>query len=298
VTERDPAGRWSTAWWQALPLRCLWELARRLPLPLASRLGGSLLALLGPLSRKQRHVRRNLSFVKPAANDAELARLARGMWRNFGSVLFEMPHLAALRDRMTIEQHPETRALLERGEPVMFMTAHVGNWELLTGVVASLGQPFVVVYTADDNPWLEHSIQRMRDTTLAHFVDKGDALKAMLAAGEEGRCIGLLQDVRVDSGVPLPLFGVETLCTVSPARIALRLNYPIVPLQVTRRPGVRFDVRFHAPLPAPGTSGKAAALALTASFNRLLEEWVAAHPEQWLCTKRRWPKSSAPVRPC
>lgn len=298
MTERDRAERWSAAWWQALPLRLLWGLARRLPATLASRLGGSLLALLGPLSRKQRHVRRNLSFVKPAASDAELSRLARDMWRNFGSVLFEMPHLDTLRGRMTIEQHPETRTLLERGKPVMFMTGHVGNWELLTGVVASLGQPFVVVYTADDNPWLEDSIQRMRATPLARFVDKGDALKAMLAAGEQAQCIGLLQDVRVDSGVALPLFGVDTLCTVSPARIALRLDYPIVPLQVTRRPRARFDVRFHAPLQAPGTSGKAAAIALTAAFNRLLEDWVSSHPEQWLCTKRRWPKSSEPLRRC
>jgi len=298
VTEQDTPQRYDRAWWQALPLRLMWGLARLLPVPLASRLGGFLLAAFGPLSRKHRHVRRNLSFVKPAAGHAELNRLARGMWRNFGSVLFEMPHLPALRDRMSIDQHPQTRALLDRGEPVMFMTGHVGNWELLTGVVASLGQPFVVVYTADDNPWLEDSIQRMRATPLARFVDKGDALKAMLAAGEQAQCIGLLQDVRVDSGVALPLFGVDTLCTVSPARIALRLAYPIVPLQVTRRPRARFDVRFHAPLQAPETSGKAAAIELTAAFNRLLEDWVSAHPEQWLCTKRRWPKSSEPLRPC
>ena len=66
----------------------------------------------------------------------------------------------------------------------------------------------------------------------------------------------------------------------------------------TGRPGARFEVRFHAPLELPDVNGTAAAIALTGAFNRLLEDWVSAHPEQWLCTKRRWPKTSEPATPC
>jgi KDO2-lipid IV(A) lauroyltransferase len=39
--------------------------------------------------------------------------------------------------------------------------------------------------------------------------------------------------------------------------------------------------------------------ALTAALNRLLEDWIAERPEEWLWLHKRWPRAAyeAPERP-
>ncbi|MFM7119916.1 MAG: lysophospholipid acyltransferase family protein, partial [Gammaproteobacteria bacterium] len=107
----------------------------------------------------------------------------------------------------------------------------------------------------------------------------------------------LLQDTRVDSGVPLPLFGIATPTTISPAKIARRFGYPLVPAELQRLPGQRFHLRLHAPIPvSPAGDERAAAETATLTYHRLLEDWIRARPGEWLCTKRRWPKT-AQARP-
>jgi KDO2-lipid IV(A) lauroyltransferase len=187
------------------------------------------------------------------------------------------------------------QVLFDHGRPALFVTGHVGNWEIVTSYIAGRVNGLIVVYSRDENPFIETALQNRRNFPGTTFVDKEDALRQMLAAAQDGVSIGLLPDLRVDSGTMLPLFNVEAPTTISPARIAQRINYPMVPLHVERLPGGRFRVEFHAPLkPAPGLRGKDAAIDLTRQFYRLLEEWISQRPGQWLCTKRRWPKQAVP----
>jgi KDO2-lipid IV(A) lauroyltransferase len=283
---------------EAAPLCALWTLARWLPRRLAARLCGAFFATLGPLTRKQRHVKRNLSFVKPAAEPAEINRLARAVWRNFGRVLAEFPHLDSIvAEDLRVEFAPETRALLDAGKPITILTAHLGNWEVLGAWLAEHGPPLTAVYDRNDNPILERRIQHYRRADRIRFTDKEASLRELLAASRQGRSIALLQDTRVDTGAMLPLFGVAAATTISPAKIARRFGYPLVPVQVVRLPDQGYLLRFHAPLVAPETDDeRAAATDLTQQYHRLLEGWIAAQPGQWLCTKRRWPKTAVPAR--
>jgi KDO2-lipid IV(A) lauroyltransferase len=299
LTERERASdRWRAqlgAQLGAIPLRLLWAAARLLPRRLASDLAGALFAVLGPRTRKQRHVKRNLAFVKPGASAAEIDALARAVWRNFGRVLAEFPHLDAIvADDVRVEIDPATAALLDAGRPIVILTAHLANWEVLGGYLGRIRLPLTAVYDRNDNPVLERLIQGFRHADSIRFTDKESSLRNMLEAGREGRSIAVVQDSRVDTGVMLPLFGVAAATTISPAKIARRLGYPAVPVEVRREPGHRFLIRFHAPLIArDDLDERASAVDVTLRYHRLLESWIAASPGEWLCTKRRWPKTAA-----
>ena len=71
----------------------LWGLARLLPVAAGSALGAAVMGWLGPWQRKHRHIKRNLRIANPAMSAHEIEQLARGVWRNLGSVIFEYPHL-------------------------------------------------------------------------------------------------------------------------------------------------------------------------------------------------------------
>jgi KDO2-lipid IV(A) lauroyltransferase len=296
-TELHPAGgRWR-AWLGAAPLRLLWAIARLLPRTIAADLSGALFATIGPRTRKQRHVKRNLAFVKRASagvhDDAELDSLARAVWRNLGRVLAEFPYLNEIAARhLRVEIDPQVAELLAAHRPVCYLTAHLGNWEVFGMWLAEHAGPLTAVYDRNDNPILERLIQRYRRDDRIRFVDKAASLKELLAAGRAGRSIVLLQDTRVDSGVMLPLFGVEAATTISPAKIAWRFGLPVIPAVVVREPGDRFLLTLHAPLiPRTDLDERTAAVELTLQYHRLLESWIAARPGEWLCTKHRWPKT-------
>ena len=283
----------------AAVLRLIWLVAGILPLEWASRLGAGLFGVLGPLAPKRRQVQRNLTFVLPNATHGEIRRVARGVWRNFGAVLAEYPHVQQIvAERCTIRVPPSVQALFDAGRPAVFVSGHMANWEILPAYLATKCRGLMVVYSPDDNPLIEASLQRFRVIPGVTFVGKDDALRTMLAAPQREVSLGLLPDLRVDTGVMLPLFNVEAPTTISPARIAQRIGYPLIPVHVERLPRGRFKIEFDAPLePQPGTTGRDAAVSITRQFHALLEDWIGRHPDQWLCTKRRWPKQASPYEP-
>ncbi len=283
----------------AAPAALMWLTARALPCGAASRLGSALLGTVGPLLRKQQQVLRNLRRVLPEADDAELARVARGVWGNLGAVLFEYPHVAHIVDsRVSVTMAPEVRAHFEAGRPMVFVTGHLANWEVLPDYINRHVQGLVVVYSPDDNPLLERMVQGLRARMGCEYVGKEVALRRLTSRFLDGRSVGLLPDVRVDSAPPLPLFGEPAPTTLSPGRLAARLDYPLIPVHARRLGPARFEIAFEAPItPRSSLTGKHAAVDVMCQFNARLEAWIRERPHEWLCTKRRWPKRPAERRP-
>ena len=277
----------------------MWGIAGLLPPRTASQLGSALLGLIGPRLRKRRHIGRNLRIVLPEAPPDEIERTARDVWRNMGAVLFEYPHLTEILARTNaVSMPPSVKRLFDTGTPMMFVTAHLANWELLASYVASRSRGLVVVYSPDDNPYLERLIQGLRRRASdSEYVTKREALRRLTPTHLKGRSVGMLLDVRVDSGTPLPLFGRDAPTTVSPFRMALRLGYPVVPVRAIRAGPARFEIEFFEPLSVPSKgeapAAKTAAIQMASQFNQRLEHWIGQRPGEWLCTKRRWPKETA-----
>lgn len=271
----------------------MWLLAAALPCGAAAWLGSRSLYVLGPSLRKQRQVLRNLHQALPEADPTKLRATAREVWSNLGAVLFEYPHVQRIVDeRVTVTMPDNVAELFAEGKPMLVMTAHLANWEVLGSFLGKHCKNGVVgVYSPDENPGVDRMIQRFRDRGGVSYVTKQEALRKLTERHLQGRSIGLLPDIRVDSGAELDLFGRPAMTTLSPARVALRLGYPLVPARVKRLGPARFEIEFGQFLhPAPGLTGKPAAIDVMRQYNQLLERWIADRPGEWLCTKRRWPR--------
>ena len=264
----------------------------------ASAAGRRLFRAIGPHFDKTQKLRLNLRLAFPEKSAAEIEALIRENWGNIGAVLAEYPHLHALAratspERIEIVTLGDSRIFRERGRSAVFVGAHLSNWELppLAGVISGL--QVSVVYSPFQNPWLDRMLYRMRERLGYTLVSREGGMRVLLRELACGRSIGLLVDQRVDSSELVPFFGMDMPTTVTPARLALRYDCELIPVRVQRLgAGARFRVTFYPPVPRPENTAddQEKALAMTREINTLIEQWITEQPDEWLCTKRRWPK--------
>jgi KDO2-lipid IV(A) lauroyltransferase len=286
--------RWAI---EAGVLAGLWRTSAWLTPEKASETGQRLLRWLGPRLHKTRHFRRNLALAFPDSSEAEIDRLVREVWGNSGAVLAEYPHLAKLRAERTETVIRFDLDAVRRGKRrAIFVTAHLANWEISAAAAAQFGVPLTVVYTPQENPWVDRMLYRHRLALGCKLVPKDDAMRVMIRELTAGRSIGLLVDQRVDTGEPVPFFGIDKLTTVVPARLALRFDCDLIPVRVERLPAARFRVTAHEPVRCTDAtlSEHDRALEMTRQINALFEDWIREFPEQWFCSNRRWAKTATP----
>lgn len=270
-----------------------WWLCARLSPARASRLGARLLGALGPRTHKHRHVLANLAFALPERSAAEHERIARQIWRGLGMVGAEYPHMGRIAaDRLVVEVDPTTRAAVAQRRRAIFVTAHVGNWEISASAIAGLVGPFDAIYSPLSNPLIDRAMARYRAVFPCNYLPKDNAMRTWVRKGDAGPALALMVDQRGDGGETLPFFGVPCETVTTPARLAARYRVPLIPFRVLREGDARYRIHFEAPLSLPAEGDAAAGL--TAALTARFEAWIRERPEEWMCTKRRWPKHVAP----
>ena len=274
-------------------------ITRLMPFPVARGVFARVVGGLGYRNaRKRKVVRGNLAVVLPEATTTERDRVARDIFRSAGAAAVELFLLERLWRRraryLEFRLHPEAEAAITRKEPIIFVTAHVGAWQLTPLIGRHYGLSLSVLYAPERNPWLNRFFigrRRAFGGPLVPTIGGGREVIRELAAG---RSVGAAFDTRVDQGEMVPFFGVPTPTNTLPAMLALR-GYKVLPTRAVRLPGCRYRIEVMAPLaPADATAPrKAQVLEMTAQLNTLFEGWIRADPGQWICMKRRWPKPAS-----
>ncbi len=271
-------------------------LFRALPLDLASALGGRLGRLLGPLSGVSRIAARNLARAFPEKSAAEIDAILRGMWDNLGRVVAEYPHLGAFDlygddDRVEVIGREYVDQLRDDGRGGIFISAHLGNWEIASLGATQRGVPLTHIYRSANNPYVERLLRRLRAPIGGvHFPKGAVGAKELIRALRKGEHLGMLVDQKLNDGIPVPFFGRDAMTAPAVAELALLFRCPVVPARVERLAGARFRLTIYPPLELPETGDRRADVAeAMRRINALFEDWIRARPEQWLWVHRRWP---------
>ncbi len=278
---------------EAALLRVFWAAMGTFSAQRASALGRVLFSRLGPRTPKQRHVLANLAMVCPEADASRREALARRAWGNIGAVIAEFPHLSRLIADLEIDCRNNDPDFLARRRPCIFVAAHLGNLYMSAAAIRARGYEVDLVYSPLANPYLERLVQdRLTRALRTGFITKQEALRPMLKALKRGRSVGLHVDVRVDGGETFPLLGAPATTTTAPAWLALSTGSPIVPVRTERLADARLRTTLFPPLvPPPRDCPRDAAVDfLTRQMNEVIGRFIREHPDQWMCTKRRWPK--------
>lgn len=272
----------------------VYGLFRLLPAGCASAVGGWLGRTIGPRLGITRRARRNLRRALPELDETAITGIVAEMWDNLGRVLGEFPHLETIaRERVEVAGDEHLKAVRRDGAPCIFFSGHLANWELFALAARRLGVPYVQVYRAANNPFVDTMLRHVRRLEPADIVAKGPrGARGAVEALTAGRRLGLLVDQKMNDGIAVPFFGRDAMTAPALAQLALRYDCAVIPARMERLGDCRFRLTFHAPLAVAASGDRRRDVAvIMAAVNRRLEDWIRDRPGQWLWLHRRWPES-------
>ncbi len=268
-----------------------------LPRPLARAAGITLAWKVYLLHfRLRRAGMRNLALAFPDKSRRERARILRGVFTSFGRQLAEVCRFPKYTREnvgkvVVYDGFENFERALARGKGVLFLTAHLGAWELSAFTHSLHGHPLNVVMRPLDNVYLDRLTRRYRTMHGNSMVDKDD-VRALLSAVKAGETVGILMDTNMTppQGVFVDFFGIPACTASGLARIALRTDAAVIPGFTIWDPVLRkYRLRFDPPVNLVRTGDDDAdAIANTALFTKIIENYVRQYPDQWLWVHRRW----------
>ena len=294
----DKPGLWQDLIWrmEAAAFAGFIGLMRLLGVERASNLGGALLRTLGPRVGTHRTVTRNLRIAFPDLGRAEREALALEAWERIGRSFAEtavMDQLTPESGRLEIVGKDRLDAIRDGGKPVVFVSGHLSNFEVMAAVLVASGVPVQVTYRAANNPYVDAQIRKARARYgVKLFAPKGgDGARELLQGLERGESVALLNDQKFSEGPEVTFFGQPVNAAPGPSRLALRFGTVLQPISVVRLPGVRFRVTAHEPIPVPSTGDRPADIARgVQAITTFVEDRVREVPEDWFWVHKRWPQ--------
>ena len=279
----------------------LYWLFRLLPVDLASRCGGSIARWFGPWSRSHVTAKRNLARALPDLTDEDRHTVLLDVWDNFGRVMAEYATLSRLwrsdvSSRVEVCGIEHLKQLADNNAPAIIFSGHLANWEVTALAIGWTVKPPAMVYRAPNNPFIGGLLQSARGPATATLIPKGSSgARDMIRVLNDGGFIAMAVDQKINTGLPIPLFGRDAMTGEAIARLALRSQCSIVPARTERLDGCRFKVTFEEPWTVQDSGSVDADVRATlVRINEKLEAWIREHPGQWLWLHNRWPKDEAP----
>lgn len=281
-------------------------LLQALPPNVARSFAGGLAWLAYRIDKRHREVaRENLRHAFPGRySEMQIDGLVRAVYRHFCTVLVEIAqfprklHVANWRDTIDLVDGSRCVALLTSGRPVLAVTGHFGNWELVGYMMGVLGFRSWAVARRLDNPHLDAFLRRFRQGTGQTILDKSTDYQAIQNVLANGGTLGMLADQDAGPrGLFVDFFSRPASTFKSIAILALEYQAPIMVIGV---PKIGQPRRYRLIVediiePAEYADRRDAAAVITQRYTAALERLVRQHPEQYFWLHRRW-KHQPPVR--
>ena len=277
--------------------------ARLVPLRVGEFMSEHLGRVLYMLLQRRRSIALdNLREAFPDDKCPDHKRVARRSFSSFVLTCFEsLKFQQILGDQDTgvepVSLSEELRELLQKARRIhdqshgcIFVTPHIGNWELLPYASSMVGIPLVAVVRPLDNVYLEKLLYRKRSGSGQIIVPKRNVFFVLQVTLKQGKSIGLLPDQGTGQGIPVPFFGREAFTTPVPAMLAVMYHRPLVVVACCRSADSRsFEGVVSDPIwPGEYSSEKEEIYRLTGRMNLEMEAIIRRYPEQYFWMHDRW----------
>jgi KDO2-lipid IV(A) lauroyltransferase len=190
-------------------------------------------------------------------------------------------------------ENPEIlEAAKTSGKPIIFVTAHYGNWELGTlAIAAKFDLPISVVGRPLDWKWPNRILVATREQFGVRMIAKKQAMKQMIGVMKRGGALGLVVDQNTSSkqGLLVDFFGHPARHTPSAAILARKFDAVVIPVFDRPIGKGRYRLTFYDPIPVEKSDdADADILHHVQAQAKITEAIIRHHPEPWLWLHQRW----------
>ncbi len=153
---------------QFLFIIILFLIFKLLGLKYSSILSSKIFKTLGPFFRSNDISHSNLSKAFPHLDKNERKKIINKMWENYGKIFAEYLFLKDFRlsknfsKRIIIENENEINLIKEEAKPVIFISGHFNNFELMAMYIEKSGIDLAAIYRPLNNKFLNPIMENIR----------------------------------------------------------------------------------------------------------------------------------------
>jgi KDO2-lipid IV(A) lauroyltransferase len=277
---------------QFLIISILFLIFKILGLRLASFFSGKIISFVGPFFRSRDLITSNILKALPDLKKNELRDITKKMWNNYGRILAEYIFIKDFRGSKLINNIEVIgQEVLDKiklsNEPVIFVSGHFNNFELMAMQIEKSGINLAAVYRPLNNKFLNFIMEKIRNKYICkHQIKKGiSGTKMLLSFFKNKTSIALMIDQRVSQGIKSNFFKHKAFTTTIPAQFVKKFKCKVVPIYIERVKGINFKLTIHEPLVY---SDDESIESITLDLNFLLEKLILKNPDQWIWSHNRW----------
>jgi len=256
----------------------------------SSYISGKIFSLIGPFFRRKNTIVNNIRKALPQASNKEIAKIIYKMWSYYGKIFAEYSFMKYFRNNT---QHIDLEGLdilediKKKQEPVIFISGHFDNFELMAMEIEKSGINLAAIYRPLNNIFMGQIMENIREKYICKKqIKKGrSSIRSLINYFKEGYSIALMIDQRVSEGIKSNFFGNNAYTTTIPAQFVKKFNCKVVPIFIERKSEIKFKIKIYKPITYSQSDD---VYNITKNLNEWLEQMILKKPTQWIWSHDRW----------
>ena len=269
----------------------LFGLFKLLGYKISSEVGCFLGKIFGPFFRSKKIIKNNLIKFDNSLSPEKIKKITTEMWGSYGRILSEYPHIANFRkgdlDKYIKIENLEKLEEIKNGQPVIFISAHFSNFELMAMVIEKAGVNLSAIYRPLNNKMVNSIMEPLRKKYICkNQVKKGiNGIRESLKFFKQGMSIAIMIDQRVSEGEKINFFDHPALTTTIPAQFVKKFKCKIQPVHIERYDKINFKITFDEQIIIEENANENL---ISIKLNQWLEKKIKKNPSQWIWSHDRW----------
>ena len=275
---------------QSLIIYSFFLIGKLIGLKLSRKLFGYMFKKLGPVFKSKKIITQNLKIFSNNISKNEIEKISFEMWENYGKTFIEYVFLNIFKKKDThieILGKENLINILENKKPVIFVSGHFANYELMSMEITKKQIKLATIYRPLNNFFLNPFMEYLRKKYVCkNQIQKGiKGVRKAIEYLKNDYSVALMIDQRVSEGEKINFFGKQAFTTTLPAQLAIKFNLGIVPVFIERKINEKFTVEFFREIKSSSYKDKKE---LTEKLNDVLEKMIKRNPSHWIWTHNRW----------
>ena len=269
----------------------LFGLSKLLGYRIASEFGCFLGKTFGPFFRSKKIIKDNLIKFDDTLTSEKISSISKEMWGNYGRILSEYPFIPSFRrgdlNKYIKIENKEKLEEIKKGQPVVFVSAHFSNFELMAMAIEKAGVNLSAVYRPLNNKMVNSIMEPLRKKYICkNQIKKGiNGVRESLKFFRQGTSIAIMIDQRVSEGEKINFFSHPAHTTTIPAQFVKKFGCKIQPVHIERYNKINFKITFDEQILIEDNTNVAS---ISLKLNQWLESKIKKNPSQWIWTHDRW----------